>query len=85
MDLGIALDLSRNALFMALSTATPILVIGLFVGLAISVVQSVTQLQEQTLTFVPKIAAMVIAASFFFPWIANRMIDYTQEMLGTIP
>lgn len=85
MDLGIALDMSRDALFMALSTATPILVIGLFVGLAISVVQSVTQLQEQTLTFVPKIAAMVIAASFFFPWIATRMIDYTQQMLGTLP
>ncbi len=85
MDLSMALDLSRDALFMALATATPILVIGLVVGLMISVVQSVTQLQEQTLTFVPKIAAMVIAASFFFPWIANRMIEYTQQMLGTLP
>jgi flagellar biosynthesis protein FliQ len=85
MNLGTALDMARAALFMALSTAAPILVIGLLVGLIISVVQSVTQLQEQTLTFVPKIAAMVVAASFFFPWIANRMLSYTQDMLGTLP
>jgi len=80
-----ALDTGREAFYMALSTSAPILVIGMIVGLIISVVQSVTQLQEQTLTFVPKIAAMVVAASFFIPWIANRMIDYAQDMLGTLP
>lgn len=85
MDFGAALDIGRTAFFMALSTSAPILLIGLVVGLSISVFQAVTQLQEQTLTFVPKIAAMVVAASFFIPWIANRMVNYAQEMFGTFP
>jgi len=85
MDLDAALDVGRDAFFMALSTSAPILAIGLLVGLVISIVQSVTQLQEQTLTFVPKIAAMVVAASYFIPWIANRMLSYAQEMFGTLP
>lgn len=85
MDLGSALDIGRTAFFMALSTSAPILLIGLVVGLGISVFQAVTQLQEQTLTFVPKIAAMVVAASFFIPWIANRMLTYAREMFGTFP
>ncbi len=82
MDLGSALDIGRNAFYMALSTSAPILGIGLLVGLTISIVQSVTQLQEQTLTFVPKIAAMVVAASFFIPWIAKRMVSYTQDLFS---
>ncbi len=80
MEFGEALDLGRNAFLMALMTAAPILVIGLGVGLVISFFQAVTQLQEQTLTFVPKIAAMVVAAVYFIPWIATRMLQYTQDM-----
>ena len=85
MDLGSALDIGRNAFYMALSTSAPILLIGLLVGLSISILQSVTQLQEQTLTFVPKISAMVVAAAYFIPWIANRMIEYAQGMFSTVP
>ena len=85
MELGSALDIGREAFYMALSTSAPILVIGMIVGLTISVFQSVTQLQEQTLTFVPKIAAMVVAAAYFIPWIANRMLNYAQEMFGSLP
>ena len=80
MEFGEALDLGRNAFTMALMTAAPILLMGLVVGLTISLIQAVTQLQEQTLTFVPKIAAMVLAAIFFIPWIATRMLQFTQEM-----
>ena len=85
MELGVALDLGRSAFFMALATSAPILLIGLMVGLTISVFQSVTQLQEQTLTFVPKIIAMVLSASYFIPWIAERMLNYTSSMLGEVP
>ncbi len=85
MDFGQALDLGRGAFFMAMATSAPILLIGLAVGLVISIIQSVTQLQEQTLTFVPKIAAMVFAATYFIPWIAARMLVYTREMFGTVP
>ena len=80
MELELALQLGRDAFWMALSTSAPILVMGLTVGLMISMFQAVTQLQEQTLTFVPKILAMMVAAAVFIPWIANRMVAYTQEM-----
>jgi len=82
VDMPAALDVGRNAFYMALSTSAPILLVGLLVGLIISILQSVTQLQEQTLTFVPKIAAMIVAASYFIPWIAQRMLAYSREMFA---
>lgn len=85
MGFGEALDLGRNAFYIAMLASAPILLIGMVVGLLISIVQSVTQLQEQTLTFVPKIAAMVVAASFFTPWIARQLIDYTQALFSYAP
>lgn len=83
MEMGEALDLGRAAFLMALVTAAPILAIGLIVGLVISLIQAITQLQEQTLTFVPKIAAMVIAAVIFIPWIAARMLEYSVNMFSS--
>lgn len=85
MELSTALELGRNAFYMALTTSAPILLIGLAVGLMISMFQAVTQLQEQTLTFVPKIGAMVIAAALFIPWIADRMINFTRDMMSAVP
>lgn len=85
MELDAALSLGRNAFWMALLASAPILLIGLVVGLSISLFQAVTQLQEQTLTFVPKIAAMVVAAALFIPWIAEQMITYATQMLGAVP
>ena len=85
MPLEHALDLGREAFLMALTMSVPILFVGLVVGLAISLFQAVTQLQEQTMTFVPKIIAMVGAAAFFIPWIAVRMLEYTRVMLGSQP
>ena len=85
MDMETALSLGRNAFWMALTTSAPILLIGLAVGLMISLFQAVTQLQEQTLTFVPKIASMVVAAAIFIPWVAEQMVTYAREMLGNAP
>ncbi len=85
MELETALALGRNAFWMALITSAPVLLIGLTVGLTISLFQAVTQLQEQTLTFVPKIAAMVVAGAIFIPWIADQMVAYTKQMLGGLP
>jgi flagellar biosynthesis protein FliQ len=82
MDAATAIDLSCNALFMALILAGPIMAIGMAVGLTISIVQAVTQLQEQTLTFVPKIVAMGLAAAFFVPWLTTKMVEYTQHLWG---
>ena len=80
MSPGIAIDLSREALITALIMAGPIMAIGMIVGLFISIVQAVTQLQEQTMTFVPKIVAMGIAAVFFLPWLTARLVEYTQRL-----
>lgn len=85
MELSHAMELGRNAFWMALTTSAPILIVGLVVGLVISLFQAVTQLQEQTLTFVPKVAAMVVAAAVFIPWIAEQMVEYTREMISTMP
>ncbi len=85
MPLEDALDLGRGAFTMALVLSAPILLTGLVVGLMISLFQAVTQLHEQTLTFVPKIMAMVGAGAFFIPWIATRMLEYAQGMFGESP
>lgn len=85
MDFVDALELGRHAFWMAMSTSAPILIIGLVVGLVVALFQAVTQLQEQTLTFVPKIAAMIVAAAIFIPWISDRMVAYAREMFATLP
>ncbi len=85
MDVNTALDLGRDALLLVLIVASPVLVIGLVVGLLIAIFQAMTQLQEQTLTFVPKIAAMALTAVFLGPWLANRMLEYAAEIFGQPP
>ena len=85
MELSTALEIGRYALWMTLIISGPILLIGLIVGLTLAFFQAVTQLQEQSLTFVPKIMAMVGAAVVFIPWITEQMVTYTREMLGTLP
>lgn len=80
MSPGVAVDLCRESLIIALVLAGPIMAIGMVVGLIISVVQAVTQLQEQTLTFVPKIVAMGAATALFLPWLTMRLIEYTRTL-----
>jgi flagellar biosynthetic protein FliQ len=78
-----ATEMLRTALIMALLVSAPMLIIGLVVGIVISLVQAVTQIQEQTLSFVPKIAAMVAAAIFLLPWIGQRLLEYSAQMFGS--
>jgi len=85
MEIADALELGRNALWMTLVASAPILAVGLVVGLVIALFQAVTQLQEQTLTFVPKIAATVIAAVIFVPWITEEVLTYTRGLLASLP
>jgi flagellar biosynthetic protein FliQ len=80
MDTGHAVDLVRHSLIIALTVSAPMLLIGLVVGIVISLLQAVTQIQEQTLSFIPKIVAMVAAAIALAPWTAQRLMDYTREM-----
>lgn len=73
--------LVRECLVVTLKIAAPIMAAGVAIGLVVSIVQSVTSIQDQTLTFVPKIIAMLIVAAAILPWIARRLIDYTADML----
>jgi flagellar biosynthetic protein FliQ len=75
----------RDAIIMALVIVGPILLIGMVIGLLISLIQAVTQIQEQTLTFVPKIVAMALAMIIVMPWMFRRLMDYTAMMLSTLP
>ncbi len=85
MELRTAIDLGREALWMVLVLSAPVMACGLVVGLVVALFQAVTQLQEQTLQFVPKIVAMAVAAVFFVPWIAARLVEFTRLLLGEPP
>ncbi len=75
-----AVDVARDALWQSLIIAVPILGAGLLIGLMISLFQAVTQIQEQTLTFVPKIIVMILVAIILLGWIAARMTEFATAM-----
>jgi flagellar biosynthetic protein FliQ len=85
MSVDQASDLLRETLIVAMLIAAPLLLVGLVVGLIISLIQAVTQIQEQTLVFVPKIAAMVLVAVFVMPWVATRLMEYATVMFTGSP
>jgi len=80
-----ALDLSAQALVIAAKLAAPILVTALVVGFAISLLQSITQVQEVTLSFVPKAIAVGIALLVAGNWMITEMVAFTNEMFARIP
>lgn len=75
------IELVRQTLIMTLKIAAPILAAGVMIGLIVSVFQSVTSIQDQTLSFVPKVVVMIIVAALLLPWIAQRLLEYTAELL----
>ena len=70
---------------LALKVGLPILLVGLVVGLVISVFQAVTQIQEQTLTFIPKILATAAVVVIAGPWMLDQLVGYAQDLYGSIP
>jgi len=85
MDPQTAIDLSREALWTTLIVASPVLVAALVVGLVIGLFQAMTQIQEQSLVFVPKIIVMLLVLSISLPWLISRMVQYTSTLIGGIP
>lgn len=75
-----ALDLVRGAFLVTLKISGPILAAGVVVGLVISVVQAVTSIQDQALSFVPKIAAMLLVSMALLGWIVERLVAFTASM-----
>jgi flagellar biosynthetic protein FliQ len=79
-----ALDLFRQALLTALLIASPMLAAGLVIGLAISVLQAVTQIHEMTLTFIPKMIGVILVLLMTLPWMLRVILDYTSGLLGNL-
>lgn len=71
----------RQTLYTALEIGAPFLVLALIIGLIISILQSMTQIQEMTLSFVPKMIVLAIALAVFFPWILNILTKFTHHLL----
>ena len=76
---------ARQALETMLMVSLPVLLVSLVVGVIISLFQSVTQVQEMTITFVPKIIATFISLILFGPWMIGKLADFTREILQNLP
>ena len=74
-----------SAMELALKIGLPLLLVGLVLGLVVSVFQAVTQIQEQTLTFIPKIVGMGLVLVIAGPWMLSEIVTYTQQLYGSIP
>ena len=81
MSVDFAVEYIRQAILITLLVASPLLIISLVVGVTVSIIQAVTQVQEQTLTFIPKILAVGGIFLLMLPWIASRLITH---MVGAI-
>ena len=79
------LTLGQQALEITLMVSAPLLITALVVGLAVSVLQAATQINEMTLSFIPKLIAMVVALVVAGPWMLTMFTDYIQRMLTSIP
>ncbi|HHV08549.1 MAG TPA: flagellar biosynthesis protein FliQ [Firmicutes bacterium] len=79
------LSLGRDALYTALLVAGPLLLLSLSVGLLVSIFQATTQIQEQTLSFVPKIVTVFLGLVIFGPWMLKIMRDFTVRLVSVIP
>ena len=79
------INVSMQAMQLAFKIALPLLLAGLVVGLVISVFQAVTQIQEQTLSFIPKVLGLVVVIIVVGPWMLDQILSWTQELYGSIP
>ncbi len=85
MDLGSAVSIMRGAIFQILLLSAPVLLVSMVVGLIISIFQATTSIQEQTLSFVPKMAAIMLVLVFLGPWMLSTLASYTVALFEQIP
>ena len=78
-------DILREAFLLMLILSAPVLAVGLVVGLVVSILQAVTQIQEQTLVFVPKILAIVAATVLLLSWMSVKLMEFSTEMFSWSP
>ncbi|HWR43153.1 flagellar biosynthesis protein FliQ [Sporomusa sp.] len=85
MSGDMAIQIGRDALAMVMLVSAPMLGLGLVVGVLVSVFQATTQIQEQSLAFIPKIIAVFVAILVFGPWMLSLIVDYTREIFLSLP
>jgi flagellar biosynthesis protein FliQ len=85
MNQDFAVQVIYQGVITLLMVSLPIVGVGLLVGFMISLFQAVTQIQEQTLTFVPKVISVLLMVAFTSPWIISMMVDFTTTLWSTIP
>lgn len=82
MSAEFVLSLARQGVYTTLLIAAPLLIIALVIGLVVSIFQATTQIQEQTLAFIPKIVAVLVALILFGPWMLSRMVSFTYDIFS---
>ena len=85
MTQQVVIEIMTQAIYTLLLLVGPMLLVGLVVGLAISIFQAVTQIHEMTLTFIPKVIAIFLTLVLMLPWILQKFIFFTQELFANIP
>lgn len=80
MTVDVIADMTRDALFLIIKTSLPVLLVSLVIGLCVSIFQTVTSIQEQTLTFVPKIICVFLSLVLFGQWMMNSMVDFMVRL-----
>lgn len=82
MSENVIIDIAREALFLAIKVAAPVLLVSLIVGLIVSILQTVTSIQEQTLTFVPKFLSIMLVLMLFGNWMLNSVKEFMIELFS---
>ena len=85
MNGSMGVDMMRQALLIAMQVAAPLLVTALVVGVLVGLLQAITQIQEQTLTFLPKLALMALVFALTLPWALTRLVEYLAGVLRSLP
>ncbi len=85
MNDATVITLAQDALMITLLVSAPILIVSLAIGMLVSVFQAMTQINEVTLTFVPKILGVFAVSAVLGPWMIGTMVDYTARLLATLP
>ncbi|MEN9329974.1 MAG: Flagellar biosynthetic protein FliQ [Pseudomonadota bacterium] len=85
MDTAMVVDLGRQALWMTMLISAPLLGVALVVGLIIGIFQAATSINEQTLSFIPKLVALGLTLAILGGWMINTLVDYTRVLFGRIP
>lgn len=85
MDLATVSSIMREGIFTTITIAGPVLLVAMVIGLVVAIFQATTSIQDQTLTFVPKILAILITIAILGAWMINRMGDFTTSIFNMIP